>query len=274
MVRRYWGTVLHRAWRDSLNTLAFSSAGRVLLAAAVGLGVMLALLTWGSPDALADESIVRLASIAVPVGLLPVVFLWHLLRAPSAIHQEQAERLTTLENAWKPWIQLSLTAPNPFTRADYGRTSTTLGGKKQVVITTGFATFLTVNCANIGGALIEKCEAYLTSVWFSDAGGAEEQILIQSIPLRWLPIIDDAKYVTAIPSGGLRTMVVLSNVQGNIYFPTDQLPADHIHIFQRSGVFKIRVTACPHNSAPVALDFQLDTRVPGQPTVERTAPAL
>jgi hypothetical protein len=110
---------------------------------------------------------------------------------------------------------MSLVGPDGFSRVEYGRTSTMAAGNKRTHIVGSFGTFLTINCKNIGKALIERCEAYVVSVVFRPVEGEEQVFLIDSIPLKWLPILDEGTFVSAIPDGGTRTLVALNNIPGH-----------------------------------------------------------
>lgn len=93
-VMSYWGKVSKRAWADTLRALSLDTADRVvvrLLQALVGAALVWIVL--GFTDA-ANSTVVRLLITSLVVLLLlPVVFVWKLIAAPSKLHTELTSKL-------------------------------------------------------------------------------------------------------------------------------------------------------------------------------------
>lgn len=267
MVGRYWRDIFARAFRDSLRAVRYESGTRLMLAVLFSLAVILSLYLLGSADAWKDEAVAKAAPFALALIGFPVIFLWNLLSAPARIHLEQDEKIKALNAELVPTLRLSIAEGSGFSRAAYGGTTTSLGGTKQTTITgRGMLDGLLVDCKNISASAIEKCEAFLVDVRLQGLSGSLEPIKIDAIPLAWLPTHNEKNYQTSIPSQGHRRVVALIKLGNYVYFPTDNIPARLIHVFEEAGVFFLTVMICPYGAASVPLTVKLVTG--STPTIE------
>ena len=88
MVKAYWPKVAVHAWSQSLQTLGFTSRGRIVTAFLTALGVAAVLLFWGSQDAAGDMVLERGAIWALGILAFPFVYGWHFIKAPAEMENQ------------------------------------------------------------------------------------------------------------------------------------------------------------------------------------------
>jgi hypothetical protein len=256
MAGDYSKAVLRRAFKDTLASLEYRGLRMIFSALFVTAGAMALLVFFGSPEAWKDEAIARTAPMLLAFGGFPVVFLWNLIAAPARIDAERQLEIRQLKSALTPTLRLSLSPSSGFERVEYGKTVTTVSGRKQTAITQFGPIYLLIDCENISATAIERCEAFLVSVRHEMPNGEIQPLRIDALPLLWMPI-DGKSYQTSIPSRGHRNLVALLRHQEKVYFHTDNLPASYIHTFSDGGIFIVSLMVCPHNAASVPFTFRL-----------------
>jgi len=258
VVKQYWKGIVRRAFNDSLIALHYTLL-RVILGLLLTVAVLVSLKTFGSADAWKDETIAKVTPWVLFLITFPLVFLWNLFSAPARVYGEQISEIGTLKAALAPTLRLSFAGTSGFKRLEYGKTSTTMGGRKQTVITSGFRQLLLIDCKNISAMATEKCEAFLVAISREDAEAVAKPIQIDAIPLPWMPIEKEKIYQTSIPSEGHRNVLALQEIQGKVYLHTDNVPVDYIHMFDEVGTYIVTVMVCPNNGASVRFRFKLVT---------------
>lgn len=99
MVWNYWRRVFAHTWRRSVRTIGFESRIRVVTAALTAVIAAAALLFWGSQDAVGDFALERGVLWATAVLIFPIVYFWHLFRAPAEIDHENQQNISRIADA-------------------------------------------------------------------------------------------------------------------------------------------------------------------------------
>jgi hypothetical protein len=270
-VAGYWREMRNRAWRDSVKAFRYDNWTQIMLAFFVAFAIFLGLWNWGSPDGWRDEAIAKSIPLILAVISFPLVFVWKFICAPAELDGEKSSRIRSLESALIPKLQVSIAPEGGFGDLMYGNTVTSVSGRKQSTPTRGFWKYLQIYCRNTTSVTVEECEAFITNILYEPRSSAEvKQIVINAIPVPWILIGSrEAMFRVSIPSKSHRTLIPISNVEGNVHFYTDHLPihpTNYIHIFSQPGSYIITMMISSKNAA--AIKFMFRIRTGSEPTVE------
>lgn len=96
MVDRYWHRVHQRALTDTFRALQFESTERVVIAAIICFGTILAIWLIGDANDTRGELLTRISSTLVILLLLPALYVWRLLKTPALLDKEKSERIAAI----------------------------------------------------------------------------------------------------------------------------------------------------------------------------------
>ena len=92
-IAKYYKKVSTRALQRTLNFLGYKSRERVLANLLLVLLVATVLMIWGSRDSAGDMFLERMTLWVLVALAFPFIYLWHFIRSPALIDEEQLEHI-------------------------------------------------------------------------------------------------------------------------------------------------------------------------------------
>jgi hypothetical protein len=195
------------------------------------------------------------------VFLLLLLFNW-CFRIPYEQWAAADQRIKALEARLRPSFSVVPLVGRKPIRLGYGNTLTTLGGKRQTIMTQAPAEMLTIDVTNETARTIEACEAYLTQ--FSDPAATEEAFW-QSLRLPWI-VIGESEGGFNIPPLGTRSIITFVVVNNHVHLVNDRgVPVPMVHAIQPKGHYCGTITVTAQNAAATYVAFELICDAPEPP---------
>jgi hypothetical protein len=114
-MRDHWKAVHRRAVMEARLALGLESRAKIMIRVMGAVVILAALFFWGSEDSWKDESVVRLALMAIVMFSCPIVYLWKIAEVPAKMAaEEKAEKDKLEERLSRAKLQISHGWASPY----------------------------------------------------------------------------------------------------------------------------------------------------------------
>jgi len=256
----YW-LVFRRGLRDTLNVFGWSYGGSIATALGGLIGIYYQSLH--APGAALDQ-----LSSWIDYGLKGAgsaflfCLVFNLLRAPALLYAEAQVEIGRLKDSLVPRLLVEAANKGNPLNIYLGNVFPTQSNDKTSNLPQVGGDYVGLACTNVTTALLEQCEAFITSI---EPIGTPEEVAefwrskdklladapVEPIPLQWVDE-DKKKHRADIPAGSSRRLLVFNSRNNKLWFCTDSLPLNAVYYFKQ-GLSYLATISIASRSAPATM---------------------
>jgi hypothetical protein len=261
MVGKYWAFICRRAFKEACESVGIKTRGPLVTVTLGVIVVILALGFWGSPDAQGDETIGRVAWIAVIVVAIFFLFAWRVVTVPAKVHGEQEGRIDTLQIRLTPRLSLSL-PPDAARILRDGITQVAISGNRVGVIKRE-PIVLRLTCTNESDVRIDGCQAFLVDVRQVETDGRlVDAGFRESVALTWARDLERQEFETSIQPHISKAIYLLEFTESKdlVLHRSLEIPFEYHQLFKKDARYRlwIQVNGKDDVAAEIALEVVRD----------------